>query len=164
MEKYYFIIILFFTSCSASRRVINNIYTYDKPTNIYGEPSCTIRDTFTDNLKSEFMSMELRSYYESLSTKDYAIIDVVNHKAGTSYYSDIYTVSEHAKEGYLKINKYLMEYIANHGNDIKSIRYQYNGKTISTNKQFKNLVQLSSKNIHSVILQQRDTTIVVFIE
>lgn len=110
------------------------------------------------------MSMELRSLYESLSTKDYVIIDVVNHKVGTTYYSDVYKVSAHAKEGYLKINKYLMEYIANHGNDIKSIQYQYNGKTISTNQQFKRLVQLSSEDIHRVIFKKQDTTVVVFIE
>lgn len=40
----------------------------------------------------------------------------------------------------------------------------HNVKTMSTNQQFKKLVQLSSKDIHRAIFKKQDTMVVVFIE
>lgn len=157
--------LLFLTSCTVNRSIINRIYTYHKPSEILGEPFTNRQSTYIDNMDMAYMSNAQTAYYKMQSDKNWVTADILNYKTGNEYFSDISKTSARARDGYLKINRYAMAYIQDNNNAAtKSISYIYKGTPVETPDQYKKLVRLKAKDIYSVRIDKQDSTIKIFID
>lgn len=162
MKKSFLILLLFLTSCSMNRTVINHIFTYDRPVGIYGEPFFNPRNTYIDNMDTTYMSKDLTAYYEMKSNGGWSSAEVVTNETDDGYYSDVYKTSVKAGDGYLKINRYAMQYIENNAG-VKTTAYVYKGVPVNTPCQYRKLIGLTAKNIHKIYFEKQDSILNIII-
>ena len=145
---YCFIIILLFSACSVNKQVIlTGIDRQKYP----GDPKLQVVERIYDNLSEKKMSKVLIDYYSSLDPKSFKSLELRVDTTITDldfYPAIAISFSKRAKDGYLKINKYINDSIQTK----IPIDYLIDSDTVNNEKMIEKLLSLKSKDIKSHIL------------
>ena len=158
------IILLLFASCSPYKHLV--VATTGLNPNIYGEPRLDVVERFCDNLLENKMPTFLLEYYKDLKLNDYSLIE---HRVDTTkinpkgFSTTLFIFTKKAKDGYLLINKTLSDKIkkcCNGWNEVV-VSYVYNGKSISTKDEVREIIKLRAEKIQILSVEQDENTKVV---
>lgn len=157
MKNIYFLIIIIFSACTANMQFkLSGIDRFKYS----GDPKLKTAERIYDNLSETKMSKVLLNYYLTLDSRSFKSSEF---RVDTTISNlDFYPVkaiifSKKAKEGYLKINKYINDSI----NTKVPIDYLIDSDTVNNEKMIKRLFSLRDKDIGShILLDDRHISII----
>ncbi len=118
---------------------------------------CIYIDNLTQKLTSDIF---VSAYYSKLKTSDFKtsqIIDTIRKER------EVHIRTKKAKDGYLSVNKFIMNKVANLDCDLDKMKilYVYNNKAVTTQKDVMRVLGLREKHIQtSEILQDEQQGVI----
>jgi hypothetical protein len=138
----------------------------DRNPNIYGEPRLDVTDRIYDNLSESKMPKILSNYYQDLKPSDYSNLEFrvdTTKITSNGYSTTLFFFTKKAKDGYLFVNKSIMDKIASLDcdSDKLKISYVYNNRAVTTKEDVMRILGLSEKRIQiSEIAQDEQSGVI----
>ena len=159
----YCIVLLLVASCSPNKHFVVITTGIDRDPNIFGEPRFDVIDRIYDNLLESNMPKILSDYYRDLKPSDYYSVEFrvdTTKITPNGYSTTLFFFTRKAKDGYLFVNKGIMDEVASLGCGLDKLKisYVYNNKAVTTKEDVMRILGLREKRIQiSEILQDEQS-------